>query len=148
MIKLPSLNFPAVQLRLRHGSSGIEVWSELRKKWVTCTPEEHVRRSLAAYLVNRCGAQPLRMVEEYPVPLNGQSQRADLVVTDDCGRPLLVAECKATTVAIDRTTLDQAVRYNSVLGARYVVLTNGLQHHCYELTEGGYRPLTAFPRLG
>lgn len=148
MIKLPSLNFPTVQLRLRHGSAGIEVWSDLRQKWVAFTPEEHVRRSLAAYLVNHCGAQPLRMVEEYPVRLNGQPQRADLVVTDDYGRPLLVAECKAMTVPLDRTTLDQAVRYNSVLGARYVVLTNGLQHHCYEHAEGRYRPLAAFPQLG
>lgn len=147
MIPLPKLNFPPVTLRLRHGSTGVEVWDDLRRKWVVLTPEEHVRRTLAAYLVSHCGAQPLRMVEEYPVPMNGQPQRADLVVTDENGQPLLVAECKATTVAIDQAVFEQAVRYNSVLGARYVVLTNGLKHYCYTQQEGRYTPLNAFPDL-
>ena len=41
----------------------------------------------------------------------------------------------------------QAVRYNSVLGARYVVLTNGLVHYCYEYAEGRYTRMDRFPRL-
>ena len=41
----------------------------------------------------------------------------------------------------------QAVRYNSVLGARYVIVTNGLRHLCYEFADGAYRPMTAFPVL-
>lgn len=147
MLKLPALNFPQTALRLRHGSTGIEVWDELRRKWVAFTREERVRRYLAAYLVSHCGALPLRMVEEYPVAMNGQPQRADLVVMDGEGRPLLVAECKAPEVEIDRTVFDQAARYNSVLGARYLLLTNGLAHYCYELRDGRYEPLAAIPRL-
>ncbi len=147
MVKLPALKFPPVELRTRNGSSGEEVWDELRKKWVAYTPEERVRRYLAAFLVSHCGAQPLRMVEEYPVLLNGQKQRADLVVTDDYGHPLLLAECKAPEVELSRATLDQAVRYNSVLGARYLVLTNGLKHYCYRFERGQYEPLAHFPQL-
>ncbi|MBQ5393868.1 MAG: type I restriction enzyme HsdR N-terminal domain-containing protein, partial [Alistipes sp.] len=40
-----------------------------------------------------------------------------------------------------------AVRYNAILGARYLVLTNGLRHYCYEQADGSYRPLAAFPML-
>ncbi len=147
MFKPPKLNFPAIRLRGRQGADGNEVWDELRNQWVVLTPEEWVRRHLAAYLVSHCGAQPLRMVEEYPVLLNGQSQRADLVVLDDKGAPLLVAECKAATVEITRTTLDQAMRYNLVLEARYLLLTNGLKHYCYAIEEGHSTPLDHFPML-
>ncbi len=80
--------------------------------------------------------------------LNGQPQRADVVVVDDAGAPLLLAECKAPAVKIDARVLDQAVRYNSVLGARYLVLTNGLTHRCYACSpERGYAALEHFPRL-
>ena len=70
-----------------------------------------------------------------------------------CGRelprePLLVAECKAPGIPVGRQTLAQAVRYNSVLKARYVVLTNGLKHYCCELRDGEYVQLGAFPRFG
>ena len=147
MPKLPKLNFPAVQLRGRRTAQGAEVWDSLRGQWVVLTPEEWVRRHLVGYLVDRCGCEPQQLVEEYPVPLNGQAQRADLVVLDRAGKPLMVAECKAAEVAIDQAVLAQAVRYNSVLGARYILLTNGLRHYCYEATDEGYRVLQEIPAL-
>ena len=73
---------------------------------------------------------------------------ADVVVVDDAAEPLLVAECKAPGIPVGRQTLAQAVRYNSVLKARYVVLTNGLKHYCCELRDGEYVQLGAFPRFG
>ena len=62
-------------------------------------------------------------------------------------RPLMLVECKAAGIGIDRQVLAQAVRYNSVLGARYVVLTNGLTHYCYECADGRYTRMDRFPRL-
>lgn len=147
MAELPKLRFPAIRLRGRRSGDRTEVWCDVRRCWLVLTPEEWVRRHLVAYLVAACGAEPLRIVEEYPVPLNGQPQRADVVVVDRAGHPLLLAECKAPSVAVGPATLDQAVRYNSVLGARYVVLTNGLTHYCYEMTEGRCEPLAGFPSL-
>lgn len=144
---LPVLHFPPVRLRARLRDGRTEVWDALRGMYLVLTPEEWVRQHLIACLVSHCGARPLRIVQEYPVPLNGQPQRADVVVVDDAARPLLLAECKAPDVRIDRTTLRQAMRYNSVLGARYVVLTNGLTHYCYERRDGAYAPLADFPRL-
>lgn len=141
---LPPLNFPAIKLRADRRGDRTLVWDELRGAWLVLTPEEWVRRHLIAHLIAR-GALPKSIVQEYPVLLNGQSQRADVVVTDLRGQPLLLAECKAPGVAIDRRTLDQAVRYNSVLGARYLVLTNGREHFCYECNDGAYVALPDFP---
>ncbi len=142
----PKLNFPSVTLRARRMGAQVQVWDPLRRAWLVLTPEEWVRRHLIGYLVSHCGVPALRIVQEYAVPLNGQPQRADVVVVDDAARPLLLAECKAPEVYISQRTLEQAVRYNSVVGARYMVLTNGLQNFCYERTaDGGYRPLDRLP---
>ena len=79
--------------------------------------------------------------------LNGQPQRADVVVVGDRAEPLLLAECKAPGVPVGERTLAQAVRYNSVLGARWIVLTNGLRHYCWECCDGHYAPCSGFPNL-
>ncbi len=147
METLPKLNFPPIRLRARRRGDTVEVWDALRGIYLVLSPEEWVRQHLIAYLVSGCGVQPKRIVEEYPVPLNGQPQRADVVVVGDCAEPLLLAECKAPDVVIGERTLAQAVRYNSVLGARFIVLTNGLKHFCWECCEGHYEQLSGFPNL-
>jgi len=144
---LPRLNFPPVRLRARHRGEIVEVWDELRGIYLVLTPEEWVRQHLIAYLVASCGVEAKRVVQEYAVALNGQPQRADVVVVDDRARPLLLAECKAPGVPIGERTLAQAVRYNSVLGARWIVLTNGLRHYCWEYRAGHYGRLSDFPNL-
>ena len=109
------------------------------------TPEEWVRRHLIVYLVSHCGVLPKRIVQEYAVPVNGQPQRADVVVVGDSAEPLVLVECKAPEIRIDSRTLAQAVRYNSVLGARFVILTNGRKHYCCEYRGGRYVQLAGFP---
>lgn len=148
MPHFPKLNFPAIRLRARRRDGQVEVWDDLRGLYLVLTPEEWVRRHLVAYLVSHCGAQPKRIVEEYAVQLNGQPQRADVVVVGDRAEPLLVAECKAPEIPVDARVFSQAVRYNSVLEARYVVLTNGLMHYCCEYRDGQYVQLSGFPQLG
>lgn len=137
---MPKLNFPPVRLRARRNGERIEVWDSLRGSWLVLTPEEWVRRHLIGFLAERCGVPMQRIVQEYPVPLNGQPQRADIVAVDDNGRPAILAECKAAGVAVDDRVLAQAVRYNSVLGAGTIILTNGLEHRCYRFDGERYSP--------
>lgn len=148
MPSYPKLNFPPVKLRASRRGERTLVWDDLRAMWLVLTPEEWVRRHLIAYLETGCGAARQRIVQEYPVAMNGAPQRADLVVVDDAARPLVLCECKAPEVPIDRHVLAQAVRYNSVLGARYLVLTNGLSHYCYEFSAGEYTQRDRFPTIG
>ena len=110
MSGLPKLNFPAIRLRARRRGDAVEVWDSLRETYLVLTPEEWVRQHLVAYLVTHCGVPPKRIVEEYAVALNGQAQRADVVVVDDAAEPLLVAECKAPGIPVGRQTLAQGKR--------------------------------------
>ena len=75
------------------------------------------------------------------------AQRADVVVVDSAARPLALVECKAPGVRITSDVFEQATRYNAVLGARYVILTNGMRHFCFEHTAEGYVAMSAFPDL-
>jgi hypothetical protein len=153
MNSLPKLNFPAINLRATRNGNRTLVFDSVRQIYVVLTPEEWVRRHLVEYLIGHCGAALRSIVEEYPVEINSMPQRADVVVLNTESQPLLLAECKSTDVNLDRReTLSevfaQATRYNAMVKARYIIITNGLRHFCYEATESGYVSLSTFPRLG
>lgn len=123
----------------------MEVWVPSRRRWLVLTPEEEVRRRVVAHLTGRLSVPATHIAEEYPVSLNGQPQRADIVVFDPGMKPWLVVECKAPDVAIDRAVLAQAVRYNSVIGASQIVITNGLEIRAYAIQSDGRYQEVGFP---
>lgn len=142
----PKLNYPPIRLRARHAANGkTEVFDAVRGRWLVLTPEEWVRRHVVEFLRTSCGYAPQLIVEEFQVQINGMSQRADIVVMGVDAMPLLVVECKEPSVKIDGGVLAQVVRYNSVLGCRYVVLTNGIDTYCYRCEAGEYTPMSSFP---
>ncbi|MFI3302418.1 MAG: type I restriction enzyme HsdR N-terminal domain-containing protein [Rikenellaceae bacterium] len=142
----PKLNFPSIKLRAQRSADGrsLMVWSAPRNCYLLLTPEEWVRRHLVEYLTTHFAIATPQIIEEYPIPLNGQPQRADVVVVSG-STPIILVECKAPDVKITRHTLDQAARYNSVLGAKYIILTNGITHLCFEFSDGKYLALKEFP---
>ena len=144
----PKLSFPPIELRARHNANGrTEVFDKIRGRWLVLTPEEWVRRHVVGYLLTVCGFTEQQIVEEYPVNINGLAQRADIVAIGSNQRPLVVVECKEPNVKIDRTVLNQVVRYNSVLGARYIVMSNGIDTFCYEYDGESYTPQCDFPHF-
>ncbi len=145
----PQLNFPRYSFRLRSCGGTNRIWDDIRKVWLVLTPEEWVRRHVVRWLVEERGVTPQLIVQEHPVDVNGQPQRADVVVfgTSDA-RPLLLVECKEPGVRISQDVYAQAVRYNAFLKARYIMMTNGLRHYIYEMgADGSYSMLTEFPDL-
>lgn len=123
------------------------VWDELRGRYLVLTPEEYVRRHMLAFLVSYCRVPALSLVQEYPVPLNGMAQRADIVAVGRDGRPFLLVECKAPDVEINKNVWEQAARYNTVVNARYIMLTNGNKLYCFELKAEGYCKMDTIPRF-
>ena len=123
------------------------VFDRVRSSYVVLTPEEWVRRHLVEFLITHCNAPLRSIVEEYPIPLNTMSQRADVVVMDGEAKPLLLVECKAAEIPLTRAVYEQAVRYNAVVGARYVMITNGLKTLLYECRATGYALLDSMPSL-
>ena len=153
MNSTPKLNFPPINLRAKRDNDRTLVFDNVRSMYVVLTPEEWVRRHLVELLIAGCGAPLRSIVEEYPVNINSTPQRADVVVMDSSATPLLLAECKAPDINFEdkkvvSEVFAQASRYNAVVGARYIVLTNGLKHFCFEQSQSKYTPLASFPKLG
>ena len=78
---------------------------------------------------------------------NGISRRCDTLVSDRNGRPFVIVEYKAPTVAVTQNVFDQIVRYNMVFQARYLIVSNGLAHYCCSIdyTTGSYTFLEEIP---
>ena len=141
------LAFPAISSPIKECDDGKLIWDSLRRKWLVLTPEEWVRQHVIGWLVGEKQIPALRISQEYPVNINGQHQRADIVVIDESAQPHILVECKAPEVAIDNEVVMQAIRYNAVVGAQYIIITNGLKHYCFEKTSQGYEQLNYFPQF-
>ena len=125
----------------------------IRKKLIYITPEETVRQRVVAYLLNvlKVPADML-IVESHLAHYKLDSKRrADIVIhainAEGMLYPIAIVECKAPDIKIDRSVIDQATRYNMVVGARYIILTNGLKHYCFELSPEGYRQMQHFHKF-
>lgn len=138
------LIFPEISARLKKVDGEKFIWDSIRQMWLLLTPEEWVRQHVIAWLIGYKGIPALRISQEYPVNINGQHQRADIVVVDNFAKPYILVECKAPNIEIDNEVVMQATRYNAVVKARYILLTNGKKLYCYEYSEGQYRAVTNF----
>ncbi len=125
----PTLNLPVYDLRTSERRGKTWVYDIFRNKYVRHTPEEHVRQQFAHYLVDAHGVPAGLVAIEQPVNVNGQSQRADIVVYDRQAHPLLLVECKAPSQTIEQAVFDQASRYNLALDAPFLAVTNGYDHY-------------------
>ena len=138
------LIFPEISARLKEVDGEKFIWDSIRQMWLLLTPEEWVRQHVIAWLIGYKGIPALRISQEYPVNINGQHQRADIVVVDNFAKPYILVECKAPNIEIDNEVVMQATRYNAIVKARYILLTNGKKLYCYEYSEGQYRAVTNF----
>lgn len=129
-MSLPRLNFPAYKLRLRENESRPEIYDDVRKKWVTLTPEEWVRQHVIRWLTEEKKYPASLLAVEKSISVNGLTKRCDVVAFNRQGNPLLVIECKAHDVEISQMVFDQAARYNMTLNVDLFLLTNGINHFC------------------
>jgi len=73
------------------------------------------------------------MAVERMIKYNNLKIRADIVVYNSKGVPVLIVECKASNIKINQDVFDQIARYNFQLKVRYLIVTNGINHFCCEM---------------
>jgi len=121
-----TLKYPQFNHRIRKNKDGIQIFDSLRKVWLILTPEEWVRQHVLNYLVvhKQISAGFISIEKEFI--LNGTKRRYDIVVFDSASQPWLLIECKAPFIELNQEVLDQALRYNLILKAPLVMITNGV----------------------
>ena len=123
------LNFPSYSFKIKSKGNKPYIWDIIRKKYILITPEEWVRQHTIQYLITKKGYQALWMSVEKQFTINGLHKRADIVIYGKDLQPHIIVECKAPNIKITQETFDQIARYNLSLKAKYLMLTNGLQHY-------------------
>lgn len=126
---MQALNFPSYDFVISHADGRAMILDAVRQKFVRLTPEEWVRQHLVRYLVSEKDVPPSLIAVEMGIQYEGLRRRADVVVHNRQAEAVLMAECKAPEVPLAQTAFDQIGRYNLVVGARYLLVTNGLAHY-------------------
>lgn len=128
-----NLNLPAAELKMRQRDDASEVFDPLRKRYVALTDEEWVRQHLIAFLASEKKVPLHMMSSEKRILVNRLPKRFDILVYAKQSKPVMIVECKAPHIAIDEEVFYQAARYNLTLQVKYLLLSNGLEHHCAQI---------------
>lgn len=130
-----ALNLPPYDCRLRISPQTQleEIWDSQRKRWIKLTPEEWVRQHFVHFLISNQGFPSGCIGNEMSIKVGQLEKRCDSVVFGKDGKPLMIVEYKAPTVAITQKVFDQISRYNITLQVDWLIVSNGLQHYCCHL---------------
>ena len=126
---MQNLNFPTYSFRFKNSENKVSIFDEIRKKFILLTPEEWVRQHVVQFLLQDKKYPKSYINVEKLIKINDLSKRYDGVVFQPNGEIFLLIECKAPEVQISQQTFDQIARYNLVLKAKYLMVTNGLNHY-------------------
>jgi type I site-specific restriction endonuclease len=143
------LNLPACDFKIKMDDEGKTViYDDIRRKYVRLTPEEWVRQHLVQYLINDRGFPAAYTVIESGFKYAGTPVRADIIMYDRTGQPIMMVECKAPEIHLKETVFEQLARYNTIIDARYLLASNGKVHYCCEHRQkGGYVFLPEVPNF-
>ncbi|TXG39670.1 type I restriction enzyme HsdR N-terminal domain-containing protein [Seonamhaeicola maritimus] len=126
---MQKLNFPTYSFRFKSNENKVSIFDSIRKKFVVLQPEEWVRQHCVQYLIDEKKYPKSLINVEKELIVNDLKKRYDIVVFNPNGSIHLIVECKASKIEIDQNTFDQIARYNLVLNASYLMVTNGLNHY-------------------
>ncbi len=133
---MTKLNLPDFDFKYRLNEKGKkEIFDDVRKKYITLSPEEWVRQNFIHYLIQHRNFPASLMAIERSLKVNTLTKRTDIVQYDKNGRAILIVECKAPNVKIDQDTFAQAAMYNLKMQVNYLIMTNGMHHFCCKINN-------------
>lgn len=124
-----TLHLPKYDFRLTKKDNKIYIFDEIRKKNIFLTPEEWVRQHFVRFLIEKQQFPKSLIAVEKEIKVNNLKKRFDILIFNTKGEHEVIVECKAPTVKINQATFDQIARYNFTLKAKYLIVTNGIQHY-------------------
>lgn len=127
------LNLPTFDFRLKKENSVVFIFDVIRKKFVKLTPEEWVRQHVVHFLLEQKHYPASLVNVEVGMEIQTMRRRADIVCYESDGGVRMITECKAPEVKITQTVFEQIAQYNMCLKAKYLLVTNGLEHFVCEI---------------
>ncbi|MDX1903435.1 MAG: type I restriction enzyme HsdR N-terminal domain-containing protein [Thermonemataceae bacterium] len=141
------LDIPHYEHQLKRIEGKLYIWDMVRKKYVFLSPEEWVRQQLLHYLVKEKKYPKSLIRIEKGQRYYGLSQRTDLVVYNNKAEVFMLVECKAPSVALKKEVWEQAWRYNTILRASHILISNGHSFSLSLLNQGSLVFLDQIPEM-
>jgi len=132
---MQKLNFPNYNFRFKNSENKVSIFDAIRKKFIILTPEEWVRQNTIQFLLQEKYYPTSHVNVEKLIKINSLNKRYDIVVFEPNGSVLILVECKAPEVKISQETFNQIARYNLQLKAKYLMVTNGLNHYFCQINH-------------
>jgi hypothetical protein len=141
------LIFPEFEYKLTKKEGKLFIYDPIAKKYRALSPEEWVRQHCLNYLTNHLGYPATNIQIERAFKVNKLVRRTDIQVFNSLGELLIIIECKAPHIEINEVTFQQISQYQQKNVAKYLVLTNGLENHIFEInaTENLTKKINQFP---
>jgi len=146
---LYKLNLPVFEPSLKKEQGKIWIFDGIRKKYIVLTPEEWVRQHFINYLITDLKYPKSLFRIEGSLTYNKLQKRSDILVFDRNGKAWMLIECKSPTIKLNQKAFNQVAVYNMTLGAKYMAVTNGMAHFCFEAAATGSeaKQLENFPEF-
>jgi len=138
------INFPQHNFRIKKENNRHLIFDEVRRLWVTLTPEEWVRQNFLQYLIQIKNYSPSLISVEKIIKVGELKKRYDIVAYKN-NLPWMIIECKKSNVTINTAVIEQVIRYNMALSISYFVVTNGNQSFAYEVSDNTFKELSDLP---
>lgn len=107
------------------------IFDPIREILIVETPEEIIRQKFVRYLIEELKVPKNKIELEVPMShfKKGAKGRADIIVYGEndemCDIPIMLIECKAPNIPLVDEVWFQAYKYDYILGAGYIIITNG-----------------------
>ena len=143
------LNLPSFDCKIKESEGKTWIFDPIRKKYLVLTPEEWVRQHLVNLLIQHLGYPASLIKLEGGLSYEKLDKRSDILVFDRDAKPFLLVECKAPEVPVSKKTVEQASRYNKILKAPYLAVSNGLKTFCFsvDFIKNETVQMTGFPEF-
>lgn len=146
-MQMIKIEYPPYQPKIKAEQGKEFIFDECRKRWIVLTPEEWVRQNFLQYLTQTKKYPASLIAVEKEIKLGELKKRFDIVVYDRDTKPWMIIECKEMTVPLDKTVLNQVLRYNITLNVPYLVITNGTYCRALNLRKNKVSEIDQLPDL-
>ncbi|MEO0469101.1 MAG: type I restriction enzyme HsdR N-terminal domain-containing protein [Bacteroidota bacterium] len=129
--------FPIVELPIEQRDNQNWVYDPVRRDWYVLQKEEEVRQQLLHFFLSEKKVPRGLIAVEKEIRYNQMRKRFDVVIYGRDGKPFILCECKAPDVPLTPDTLNQIARYNAVIKAPHLLITNGLYYLFFSQNANG-----------
>ena len=130
---MQELNLPKYEIRIGRKDGRLTIFDFLRRRYVALTPEEWVRQHFTHFLVEHKSYPQGLLANEVELSVGDKRLRCDSVLYDRALRPRMIVEYKAPHIKLTQKVFQQIATYNLLLHVDYLVVSNGIEHHCVKM---------------